>query len=716
MRKRITLKKKSDHGQFAIPCIRPWRSDRVFRFGFGSDFGFRMLCPALPCIVKGIEFPHALCDTEASVSILPRVMADHLGLQVEPSLELFTFVDCSQKNSGGIVRDLELQIACHCGAEYESDYSESIDTHLVTSIDTNNMKSTDADKKISVDIAILDEEDKLLHHSSWKRNAPSFDITSLPSIDTQPQQRCRKRASTDTAYYKSVDTDLNRVRDGDYSIGSLAEEHHHDSFAVKTVTYTQGADKLQHSFIDEALLNMQKPYDTDQFQAEAAWEITRFSQSINTHHQQSIDKLPQQSIDNNNTTDPNGNTNAIDSRTLHVSQEDTADILQTANGADNMFTHQRSNREQNTTKEFYDTAGGIENSFKQRSRNTTHPSINIDIPTVTRQPEFDKRAHDLYGNKKFYWEEKDEYGVYRDDREFARDLDGHTIHVHTKDIRRLMERVSRDEPAYICLPEHASSFTQTKLVPEIYTKDKINKMFYGVCCEHDRNKEDEEGHSQNSEHDRHFSTAIDRQKTTPIDRQQTITIARHTPSRINRQPLGRIDRHQSATPTHNKVSTEFPHQRRDISVGRRIYRALETTEERLDGRYDDIYFTMDLNISALTSKVEAIQGELVEIQSYIARRPEASISIDRRNNKSIDTHNSTTIDSDINRGRLVPKTTSDMSTTPYHGKEISADTYATAAIKDKWRRGDEAMRDFTSTWFNKCKEEMDTCFPTSPSS
>ncbi|KAF2558218.1 hypothetical protein F2Q68_00017522 [Brassica cretica] len=79
-RRRITLKKKSDPGQFAIPCT-----------------------------VQGIEFPHALCDTGASVSILPRVMADHLGLQVEPSQELFTFVDCSQKNSERIVRDLEVQ-------------------------------------------------------------------------------------------------------------------------------------------------------------------------------------------------------------------------------------------------------------------------------------------------------------------------------------------------------------------------------------------------------------------------------------------------------------------------------------------------------------------------------------------------------------------------------------------------------------------------------
>ncbi|KAF2584870.1 hypothetical protein F2Q70_00036026 [Brassica cretica] len=93
------------------------------------------------------------------------------------------------------------------------------------------------------------------------------------------------------------------------------------------------------------------------------------------------------------------------------------------------------------------------------------------------------------GAEKFYWEEKDEYEVYRDDRAFARDLDGHTILVHTKDIRRLLERASRDEPAYICLPEHASSFTQKKLVPEIYTKDEINEMFYGVCGEHEKNKE-----------------------------------------------------------------------------------------------------------------------------------------------------------------------------------------------------------------------------------
>nr|VDC90285.1 unnamed protein product [Brassica rapa] len=34
-----------------------------------------------------------------------------------------------------------------------------------------------------------------------------------------------------------------------------------------------------------------------------------------------------------------------------------------------------------------------------------------------------------------------------------------------------------------------------------------------------------------------------------------------------------------------------------------------------------------------------------------------------------------------------------------------------ATMMEYWCRGDEAMRDFTGTWFNKRREEMDTCFP-----
>ncbi|KAF2574384.1 hypothetical protein F2Q70_00004266 [Brassica cretica] len=47
-----------------------------------------------------------------------------------------------------------------------------------------------------------------------------------------------------------------------------------------------------------------------------------------------------------------------------------------------------------------------------------------------------------------------------------------------------------DEHIYLCLPEHARSFIQTKLVPEIYTKNEINEMLYGICGAQEKNEDD----------------------------------------------------------------------------------------------------------------------------------------------------------------------------------------------------------------------------------
>ena len=118
----------------------------------------------------------------------------------------------------------------------------------------------------------------------------------------------------------------------------------------------------------------------------------------------------------------------------------------------------------------------------------------------------------------------------------------------------------------------------------------------------------------------------------------------------------------------------------------------------------------------------------MEIKRYITSRPEASTSIDRYIIISTDSYSRTSIDEaiPIDRGELVTKVTSDMFDTINHGEEISDDTYATivrhqfklqcladrlkkienitATLKDKWRRGDEPMRDITGTWFNKSRE------------
>ncbi|KAF2574705.1 hypothetical protein F2Q70_00003925 [Brassica cretica] len=207
------------------------------------------------------------------------------------------------------------------------------------------------------------------------------------------------------------------------------------------------------------------------------------------------------------------------------------------------------------------------------------------------------------------------------------------------DIKRILERASRDEPSYICLPEHASSFTQTKLVPDIYTKDEINEMFYGVCGEQEKRKEAFQKKVNVVYYP--LNDSISWLTTCMEEMKQDITRIQHA---IDVARSSSIDRDRQTS----------------IDV-----------QERLDGRCDDIYFPVDLNISALTSKIEAMQGELAEIQSYIARRPEASSSIDRRNNKLTDIHKRSSVANATNRGRLVPKMTSDMSDTHYHGEEIS---------------------------------------------
>ncbi|KAF3602043.1 hypothetical protein F2Q69_00035336 [Brassica cretica] len=225
MKNRITLKKKKrDHGKFTIPCL-----------------------------VKGIEFPHALCDTGTSVIIVPRDMADQQGLKVEPSKESFTFVDSELElvsiawksflmNSRSSVQ--------HCGSEYETEYSASSETHTPTSIDSANRKSIDNHLEESIDsspddviddfpegsidnwendyynptfaVATIDrddlhtdaydedyeeeqaikyqgiraEEDRLIYHSYGIRNTTSIDRTITTSIDTHHHHTNRIRAST----------------------------------------------------------------------------------------------------------------------------------------------------------------------------------------------------------------------------------------------------------------------------------------------------------------------------------------------------------------------------------------------------------------------------------------------------------------------------------------------------------------------------------------
>ncbi|KAF3536999.1 hypothetical protein F2Q69_00022716 [Brassica cretica] len=265
MRMRITLKKKSDPEQFAIPCTP---SQELFTFVDCSQRNSEGIVRDLEVQIGNALVPvdfHVL-DIKLnwnSSLLLGRAFLSTVGAvcNLQTNQLCLTLIDPNAhydpipvkkpQTISGRINDPGIIAACHCGAKYETDYSASIETHSATSIDSTNRKSTDTIKEESVDTcpddwendyynpiiaactkqnmhtdeydedyeeeqateyrAILDGEEKLLHHSSWKRNAPSIDMTRSPSIDTQPHQQNGKRALTDTAYYKSIDIEVNRA-------------------------------------------------------------------------------------------------------------------------------------------------------------------------------------------------------------------------------------------------------------------------------------------------------------------------------------------------------------------------------------------------------------------------------------------------------------------------------------------------------------------------
>ncbi|KAF3603101.1 hypothetical protein F2Q69_00035173 [Brassica cretica] len=517
MKKRITLKKKNDTGQFAIPCTIGNALVPVDFHVLDIKFNWNSY------LLLGRAFL-------STVGVLCNLQTNQLCLMLIDPLVHYNPISVKKpQTTSRRINDPRIIAACHCGAEYEIEYSASIETLTATSIDSAQQKSTDAAGEESVDSSPGEWENDYYNptmaaHTTHTEEYDE-DYEEERAIEQRLHQPNRLRSSTDIAYYPSIDTNFDATRDGDYSIGSWADDRHHESYAVETAYRDQRADELHKGFTYEELLNMKRRDEADQKRAEAAWERTHFNYLIDRAIPPSIDIYPSTSIDINHTTsidirpkpkttisekdkfdnqyltpdefgifrDPNGYARAVDGRTLHVSREDIEDILQTANGADNLFVQQHNfpKHQQKVTKKFYDTVGGIDKSIKQRSRHPTRPSIDVDVSTsVDRRPEFGRRSFDLFGTRKFYWEEKDEYGIYKDDQGYARDVDGHTIRVHNKYIRRLLERASRDNPNYICLPEDASSFTQTKLVPEIYTKNEIKEMFYGICGEQEKNKEE----------------------------------------------------------------------------------------------------------------------------------------------------------------------------------------------------------------------------------
>ena len=95
--------------------------------------------------------------------------------------------------------------------------------------------------------------------------------------------------STDAANHTSIDNGVDLAREGNNSIGSWADDHYHESFAVETAISQPHADELHEGFTTEELLNMQERDEVDQHRAKACGKGTRFSRPFTRVNRPSID-------------------------------------------------------------------------------------------------------------------------------------------------------------------------------------------------------------------------------------------------------------------------------------------------------------------------------------------------------------------------------------------------------------------------------------------
>ncbi|KAG5384737.1 hypothetical protein IGI04_036207 [Brassica rapa subsp. trilocularis] len=445
--------------------------------------------------------------------------------------------------------------------------------------------------------------------------------------------------------------------------------------------------------------------------------------------------------------DTDGNARAMEGRILQVSREDIADIFQVTNGPDNLFSQQRGTPDviQTDPKNHAGVAtteinpdlsrqpkgqASIDGTIETSIDRVTPTSIDMDEPTsIDRRYECGNRAFDMYGARKFTWEQREEYIVYRDERGHARGAAGEMIPVTKDNIRKILERASLFEESHICLPEHATSFTPTRLAPELYTKEEIDEMVFGICGAQEKLGEElktlvEDTHQpldrgynelfrcmaemrteieslrQQLEKEATTSASIDAPRAASIDvisyidtrindvycplnnnvdwlstkiellQQDLDTIRKkdqHPATSIDMCTFTSLDAKVSAMNerlrTYEDMHDRFISPAKSASIDRlrgpwidgkkpvellpytaaevdkitsKIYTALDTMEERLDKRRDDIYFPFDNKISGLDNHAEWLQKEVKAIQRQLAAQHQISTSIDRTKAKSID--------------------------------------------------------------------------------
>ncbi|KAF2602959.1 hypothetical protein F2Q70_00027246 [Brassica cretica] len=127
-------------------------------------------------------------------------------------------------------------------------------------------------------------------------------------------------------------------------------------------------------------------------------------------------------------------------------------------------------------------------------------------------------------------------------------------------------------------------------------------------------------------------------------------------------------------------------------------------EERLD----DVYYPFDNSISWLTTRTDEMKQDRTMILQQQTTRAQDSKSIDGDSYKSIDSRLA------LFEERLQSfEDILDKGSIGHLERRMHTVEGTVAVLKNHWTRAEEAIRSFIGTWFQKDKEAVDTCFPTS---
>ncbi|KAG5384489.1 hypothetical protein IGI04_035959 [Brassica rapa subsp. trilocularis] len=498
MKLRITLKKKSDPGKFAIPCVVKVVRQQVNLVELGNDLGYIATCHC------GADYETEYSESNSESIDTHTVSSIDSNESPTTDERYATSLDGKQP-----VDHFTSPDQCYPDFAFQQPNNRGRDDYSIGSWATSGFYES-----FAVDIVIpSSNEDPTEDHSFNNTSPPSIDIVHSALVDTHPHPAKRSYASIDTIPGTSIDIKAAAFEKekGNIPIPNRFTNTYIRSFAPQITSHETEAEKMngptnQSEGTSRRSIQSKNPNSADKRLPSID---TPVSTSIDTHSkpQLSLFTKKNMSMDYSFLTsdefgifrDPYDHARAMDGRILKVYREDIADILQVANGPDNLFTQQRSITDNiPTVPDEHPWANTTAIGSHQSYRPVGHASIDKVAPTsfdrvtptsldkapspwIDRRYDFGHRAYDIYGARKFIWKQKDEYGVYRDKFGYTRSVAGEMIPVTKDNIRKILERASLHDESHICHPEHATSFTHTRLAPEIYTKDEINEMVTGIC-------------------------------------------------------------------------------------------------------------------------------------------------------------------------------------------------------------------------------------------